>query len=33
MTQAVSNGSFAINHNGNGTLDANIGFAPTATID
>jgi hypothetical protein len=33
MTQAVSNGSFAIDHNGNGTLDANIGFALTATID
>lgn len=33
MTQAVSDGSFAIDHNGNGTLDANIGFALTATID
>ena len=33
VTQAVTNGTVAIDHNGNGTLDANIGFAFTSTMD
>ena len=33
VTQAVTNGAVAIDHNGNGTLDANIGFAFTSTMD
>ena len=33
ITQSVTNGTAAIDYNGNGTIDANIGFALTSTLD